>query len=92
MSHDFCSSGLGGSMACGGLSGVKLGQRALRDSLQHLFGENTQQLPADIQSLKHCAVVISTWMENRHGQRSALLFILPQKLMFILRPKPEIGR
>lgn len=45
-------------MPGGGLAGVELGQRALRDPLQHLFGEDSQQLPADVQRLVHRPVVI----------------------------------
>lgn len=48
-------------MACSGLAWVELSQRALRDPLQHFFGENSQQLPADIQSLKHRPVIIGAW-------------------------------
>lgn len=44
-----------------GLAGVELGQGALRDPLQHLFGEDSQQLPADVQGLIHRPVVIRAW-------------------------------
>lgn len=40
------------------LSGVKLGQGALRDPLQHLFGEDPHELPADVQGLKDASVLI----------------------------------
>lgn len=63
--NDLRPSGLGGAMTCSRLSRVKLGQRALWDSLQHLFGEDTQQLPANIQSLENRAVVIRPWRKNR---------------------------
>lgn len=49
-----------GSVAHGGLSRVKLGQSALRNPLEHLFGENTQQLPTDVQSLEDRPVVVRT--------------------------------
>lgn len=40
------------------LSGVELLDDALRDALQHLFGEDAQELPAQVQGLKHRAVFI----------------------------------
>ena len=43
-------------------------QHFLRDSLQHLFGENTQQLPPNVQGLKHCPVVIQTWEGGMEGR------------------------
>ncbi len=49
------------SVTGGRLPGVKLSQRALRDPLQHLFGENPHELPADVQSFKHTPVLIGTW-------------------------------
>ena len=48
-----------------GFSGVKLGQGALRDPLQHLFGEDPHQLPSDVQSLEHASVLVGTWT-HRH--------------------------
>lgn len=44
-----------------GFSGVELGQGALRDPLQHLFGEDPHQLPSDVQGLKHAPVLVGTW-------------------------------
>lgn len=48
-----------------GLSGVELSQRALRDPLQHLLGENSHQLPADVQGFVHGAVFVSTCKDER---------------------------
>lgn len=42
------------------VSRVKLAQGALRDSLQHFFGEDSEQLPANVQSLKDSAVFVRT--------------------------------
>jgi hypothetical protein len=42
------------------VSRVKFAQGALRDSLQHLFGEDSEQLPANVQSLVDSAVFIGT--------------------------------
>ena len=52
-------------VARGGLPGVELGDGALGDSLQHLLGEDTQQLPADVQRLVHRPVVIGAWGGRR---------------------------
>lgn len=57
---------MSGSVAGGGLPGVELSQSALRNPLQHLFGENSQQLPADVQGLKHRPVVVRTWGGAEH--------------------------
>lgn len=40
------------------LAGVELINHALRDALQHLFGEDAQQLPAQVQRLEHRAVLV----------------------------------
>ncbi|VCW98510.1 unnamed protein product [Gulo gulo] len=42
------------------VSWVKFTQGALRDPLQHLFGEDSEQLPANVQSLIDSAVFIRT--------------------------------
>lgn len=42
------------------LAGVELVRHALRDALQHLFGEDAQQFPAQVQRLKHGAVLVRT--------------------------------
>lgn len=51
---------LGGSVTGSGLSRVELGQCALRNSLQHFFGEDSEQLPTNVQRLEHSSVVIGT--------------------------------
>lgn len=43
-----------------GVPRVEFAQGALRDSLQHFFGENSEQLPANVQSLKDSAVFVRT--------------------------------
>lgn len=48
------------SVTARGLSGIKLRQGTLRNSLQHLLGEDSEQLPADVQGLVHGPVVIWT--------------------------------
>lgn len=47
-------------VAAAGLPGVELRQGALRNSLQHLLGEDPEQLPADVQRLVHGPVVVWT--------------------------------
>lgn len=42
------------------VSRVKFAQGALRDSLQHFFGEDSKQLPANVQSLINSSVFIGT--------------------------------
>lgn len=42
------------------LAGVKLVRHALRDALQHLFGEDAQQFPAQVQRLEHGAILVRT--------------------------------
>lgn len=54
-----------GARSAFGFSGVKLSQGALRDPLQHLFGEDPHELPADVQSLKHAPVLVGTWTHKR---------------------------
>lgn len=54
---------LGGGVAlvaAAGLPGVELRQGTLRNSLQHLLGEDPEQLPADVQRLVHGPVVVWT--------------------------------
>lgn len=43
-----------------GFAGVELSQGALRDPLQHLFGEDPHQLPSDVQGLEHAPVLVGT--------------------------------
>lgn len=43
------------------ISWVELGERSGRDTLQHFFGEDTEELPANIQRFKHGTVFIITW-------------------------------
>lgn len=42
------------------VSRVELGEDGGRDTLQHLLGEDTEQLPADVQGLEHGAVLVAT--------------------------------
>lgn len=51
-------------VAAGGLSGVELGQGALRNPFQHLLGEDSQQLPANVKSLVHRPVVVGAYRET----------------------------
>lgn len=44
---------------------VKLGEGGSGYSLQHLLGEDTQQLPANVQRFKYCAVLIITLGEKK---------------------------
>lgn len=46
------------SVPGGRLPGVKFSQGALRNPLEHLLGEDSQQLPADVQGFIHCPVVV----------------------------------
>jgi len=39
---------------------IVLGKPVMRDSLQHLFGENSQQLPANVERLKDGTVLVRT--------------------------------
>lgn len=48
--------GLGGGAVS--VARVVLGQRGLRDALQHLLREDTQQLPPDVQRLEDGAVLV----------------------------------
>lgn len=50
------------------LPGVKLGKGTLRNPLEHLLGEDSQQLPADIQGLIYCPVVVRSW-GGQNGHR-----------------------
>ena len=64
-SQDSEGSGFFGSSSCGclcsvGVTRVVLGQGALWDTLQHLLGEDSQQLPANVQGLKDGPVLIVT--------------------------------
>jgi hypothetical protein len=42
------------------ISGVELGQDGGWNTFQHLFREDTQQLPSDVQGLEHGAVLVVT--------------------------------
>lgn len=53
------------SVTRGRLPGVKLRQGALRNPLQHLLGEDSEQLPADVKSFIHCPVIIRTYERCR---------------------------
>lgn len=46
-------------MLCG-VSRIKFTQGALRDSLQHLFGKDSEQLPPNVQSLIDTAIFVRT--------------------------------
>lgn len=41
-----------------GIPRVELSQGALGDPLEHLLGEDPEQLPADVQGLEHRAVLV----------------------------------
>lgn len=43
-----------------GVARVELGEDGGGDTLQHLLREDTEQLPADVQGLEHCAVLVVT--------------------------------
>lgn len=47
-----------------GVSGVEFSQGTLWDSFQHLLGEDTHQLPADVQGFIYCAVLVGTLTEK----------------------------
>lgn len=48
-----------------GFTGIELGQGALWDPFEHLLGEDSHQLPANIKGLVYISVLISTcWTEN----------------------------
>lgn len=51
-------------VAAGRLSGVELGQGALRNPFQHLLGEDSQQLPANVKSFIHRPVVVGAYRET----------------------------
>ena len=53
-------------LGCSGISGIIFCQFSFRDTFQHLFGEDTQQLPTDVQSLEDCSVLIVTWNKKKH--------------------------
>lgn len=50
-----------------GIPRVKLSQGALGDPLEHLLGEDPEQLPTDVQGLEHRAVLVGTWGGGREG-------------------------
>lgn len=58
------SGGGGGCLRPVGVTRVVLGQGGLGDALQHLLGEDSQQLPADVQRLKDGSVLVVTWGES----------------------------
>jgi len=43
-----------------GIAWIILGQPVVRDSFQHLLREDSQQLPAYVQRLKDCTILIRT--------------------------------
>ena len=47
-----------GLFGLAGVAWVELGQSAGRDALEHLLGEDTQQLPADVERLEDGAVLV----------------------------------
>lgn len=47
-------------LVLGGVSRVEFAQGALRDPLQHFFGEDSEQLPTNVQSLVDSAIFIRT--------------------------------
>lgn len=42
------------------ITGVELGEDGRGDTLEHLLGEDTEQLPADVEGLEYCAVLVVT--------------------------------
>jgi len=54
---------VGASVTGGRLPGVELRQGALGNPLEHLLGEDPQQLPADVQGFIHRPVVVRAWGE-----------------------------
>ena len=48
----------GAGVLLGPVPGVELSQGGCGDTLQHLLGEDTQQLPADVKRLKDSTVLI----------------------------------
>lgn len=54
-----------------GIPRVELGQRALGDPLEHLLGEDPEQLPADVQGLEHRAVLVGPCGEGQRGAGGA---------------------
>lgn len=49
------------------VSGVVVVENTLWDSLEHLLGEDSQQLPANVKRLEHSAVLIDTYT-GRQGE------------------------
>lgn len=50
-----------------GFAGVELSQGALRNPLQHLFGEDPHELPSNVQGLKHAPVLVGTCTRTHVG-------------------------
>lgn len=72
-----------------GFSWVKLSQGALRDPLQHLFGEDPHELPSDVQSLKHTPVLVGTWT-HKHIMRGCCSYFQGQDKDLILTRGPVV--
>jgi uncharacterized alkaline shock family protein YloU len=49
------------------VSGVVVVENTLRDSLEHLLREDSQQLPANVKRLKHSAVLVDTCTGREGG-------------------------
>lgn len=41
-----------------GVARIELGQDGCRDTFEHLLGEDTEQLPANVERLEHCTVLV----------------------------------
>lgn len=54
-------------LVLGGVSRVEFAQGALRDPLQHFFGEDSEQLPANVQSLVDSAIFVRTLQKIEIG-------------------------
>ena len=50
----------GAGVLLGPVPGVELSQGGCGDTLQHLLGEDTQQLPADVKGLEESALHVRT--------------------------------
>ena len=67
------------------LSRVELGDGAGGDSLEHLLGEDPQQLPADVERLEHGAVLVVTWRGGGGGVRTRRLIVPGLNFPYILQ-------
>lgn len=59
--------GAWGAVLVLGIPRVELGQRALGDPLEHLLGEDPEELPADVQGLVHGAVLVGPCRDSHGG-------------------------